>query len=162
MQNQGIPTLCMGDLNNIMHPNEKWGPGPPSLTRIENFCALIKQCGLMDLDYSGPAYTWTNKRFTTNPTFECLDRCLGDAEWCRVFPSTVVYHLPMLYSDHTPIPAIMSPNHAKPKRRFKFQNCWLTENDFHETALQAWNQASGKPFHVRTREMACTIKKWVR
>jgi hypothetical protein len=79
-----------------------------------------------------------------------------------VFPSTVVYHLPMLYSDHTPIPAIMSPNRAKPKRRFKFQNWWLTENDFHETALQAWNQASGKPFHVRTREMACTIKKWVR
>jgi hypothetical protein len=25
MQNQGIPTLCMGDLNNIMHPNEKMG-----------------------------------------------------------------------------------------------------------------------------------------
>jgi len=25
VQNQGRPTLCMGDLNNIMHPNEKRG-----------------------------------------------------------------------------------------------------------------------------------------
>ena len=122
MQNQGIPTLCMGDLNNIMHPNENWRYGPPSLAQIDNFCSLIKQCGLMDLGFSGPAYTWTNKRFTTNPTFEHLDRCLGDAEWYRVFPFTVVYHLPMLYSDRTPILAIMNPNRAKPKWRFKFQN----------------------------------------
>ena len=27
--------------------------------------------------------------------------------------------------------------------------------------VKHWNQANGKPFHVRTREMACTIK-WVR
>ena len=70
MQNQGKPTLCMGDLSNIMHPNEKWGHSPPSLSRIDSFCSLIKQCCLIDLGYSGPAYTWTNKRFTTNPTFE--------------------------------------------------------------------------------------------
>lgn len=57
VENQGRPTLCMGDINNIMHPNEKWVQGPPCLSRIDNFCALIKQCGLMDLGYSGPAYT---------------------------------------------------------------------------------------------------------
>lgn len=120
MQNQGKPTLCMGNLNNIMHPNEKWGHSPPSLSRIDNFCSLIKQCGLKDLGYSGPAYTWTNKRFTTNPTFERLDKCLGDAEWCLAYPSTIVYHLLVLYSDHAPILAIMTPNCPKPKRRFKF------------------------------------------
>jgi hypothetical protein len=95
----------MGDLNNIMHPNLKYG--------------------LMDLGYSGPAYTWTNKHFTTNPNFERLDRCLGDDEWCQAYPSTIVYHLPMLYSDHAPILAIMTLNCPKPKRRFNFQNCWL-------------------------------------
>lgn len=29
-------------------------------------------------------------------------------------------------------------------------------------ALRAWTQADGKPFHFRIRELACTIKKWVR
>jgi len=123
-----------------MHPNEKWGPSPPCLSRINNFCALVKQCGLIDLGYSGPAYTWTNKRFTTKPTFERLDRCLGNADWCQAYPHTVVYHLPMLYSDHAPILAVMNPSCPKPKKRFRFENWWLTEEDFHETAAQAWHR----------------------
>ena len=38
----------------------------------------------------------------------------------------------------------------------------MTDNDFHETALQAWKQTNGKPFHMQIIKMACTIKKWVR
>ena len=162
MQNQDRPTLCMGDLNNIMHPNEKWGPGPPCLSRIDIFCALVKQCGLIDLGYSGPAYTWTNKCFTTNPTFERLDRCLANADWCQIFPHTVVYHLPMLYSDHAPILAIMESSNPKPRRRFRFANWWLTEVDFHETATQAWAQTTAKPFHLRTKILAASLKTWAK
>jgi hypothetical protein len=70
-----LPMLCMGDMNEIMHANEKSGPGRPDLCRINAFCDHVKQCGFIDLGYSGPAYTWTNKRFTTSPTFERLDKC---------------------------------------------------------------------------------------
>jgi len=145
-----------------MHANEKWGLGPPCLSRIDNFCTLVKQCGLMDLGYSGPAYTWTNKRFTTNPTFERLDRCLGDAEWCQTFPSTVIYHLPMLYSDHAPILAVLNPSCPRPRKRFKFQNWWLSEKDFQEVASHAWNQTTGKHFHQRSRYLASSLTKWVK
>ncbi|KAJ1296855.1 hypothetical protein BS78_01G334300 [Paspalum vaginatum] len=154
--------LCMGDLNNIMHPNEKWGPSPPCLSRIENFCSLVKQCGLIDLGYSGPAYTWTNKHFTTNTTFERLDRCLANANWCQIYPHSVVYHLPMLYNDHAPILTIMESSNPKPKRRFRFENWWLTEEDFHETAAQAWSQTATKPFHLRTRNLATSLKTWIK
>lgn len=102
-----IPTFCMGDLNNTMHVKEKYGPGHANLNRIRNFCCLVKDCGLFYLGYCGPAYTWTNKCFSTNPTFQRLDRCLANAEWCTAFPMTTVYHLPMLYSDHAPILAVM-------------------------------------------------------
>jgi hypothetical protein len=27
------------------------------------FCSHVKQCGLFDVGFSGPAYTWSNKRF---------------------------------------------------------------------------------------------------
>ena len=56
-----LPILCTGDLNDIMAPNEKTGPGRPNITLINAFCAYVKQCGLIDLGYSGPAYTWTNR-----------------------------------------------------------------------------------------------------
>jgi hypothetical protein len=91
--NSTLPMLCMGDLNEIMHPTEKLGPAPINFNRINAFCSLIKQCGLFDLGYDGPAYTWSNKRFTSTPTYERLDRCLANAEWCRAFPATTVLFL---------------------------------------------------------------------
>jgi hypothetical protein len=88
-----LPVLCMGDLNNIMNASEKRGPAPPNLNRITHFCCLVKDCGLFDLGYNGPAYTWTNKRFSSNPTYERLDRCLGKVgvllflvPWFTIFP----------------------------------------------------------------------------
>jgi len=103
VNNPDVPVLCMGDMNNIMNANEKLGPNPVNARRVSNFCHWIKQCSLFDLGFSGPAYTWSNKRFASTPTFERLDRCLANAEWCSIFPSTTVFHLPMMYSDHVPI-----------------------------------------------------------
>ncbi|GJN09889.1 hypothetical protein PR202_ga27938 [Eleusine coracana subsp. coracana] len=108
--NPDIPTFCMGDLNNIMHVNEKYGP---TAARICNFCCLVKNCGFFGLGYNGPAYTWTNKRFATNPTFQRLDRCLANAAWCTAFSRTAVFHMPMLYSDHAPILAILDSQTQK-------------------------------------------------
>ena len=67
--NLNLPMFCMGDMNEIMHPNEKHGPGRTDFRRINMFRDAIKQCGFIDLGYSGPAYTWTNKRFTSAPNF---------------------------------------------------------------------------------------------
>lgn len=92
--------LCMGDMNDIMHANEKLGPRLADPKRISDFCCMIMQCGFFDLGYNGPAYTWCNKHFNTNPTYERFDRCLGNAEWCTAYPSTTIYHLPMMKSDH--------------------------------------------------------------
>lgn len=39
----------MWDLNNVMHVNEKLGPRPVNITRMSNFCHLVKECGFMDL-----------------------------------------------------------------------------------------------------------------
>jgi hypothetical protein len=48
-------TFCMGDLNNVMRPSEKCGHKPASISRMRELFALIKQCGLIDMGYSGPA-----------------------------------------------------------------------------------------------------------
>lgn len=93
----------MGDLNEIMHASEKCGPKSANLSRIRDFCYWVKQCGFIDLGFNGPAYTWSNKRLTSNPTYERLDRCLANVEWCASFPRTTIYHLPVLYGGHAPI-----------------------------------------------------------
>ncbi|KAJ1295849.1 hypothetical protein BS78_01G254300 [Paspalum vaginatum] len=114
VQYADVPTLCMGDLN-VMNEHEKLGPHPVNHYRMLNFCNLVKECGFIDLGYNGPAYTWTNKRFNSYPTFECLDRCLANAKWCTSFPRTTVYHMPMMHSDHAPILTMLQSSRPKPK-----------------------------------------------
>ena len=55
-----------------MNVNEKLGPNHANAKRISDFCCLVKDYGLFDLGYNGPAYTWTNKRFSINPTCLCF------------------------------------------------------------------------------------------
>lgn len=160
--NSNLPMFCMGDMNDIMHPCEKSGPGRPDLRRINAFCDSVKQCGFLDLGYSGPAYTWTNKRFNTTPTFERLDRCFANVEWCMAYPRTTVYHLPMLQSDHTPILALLDSNRTNTAKPFRFENWWLMEQDYEEIAMASWHKSLSRPFHQKTKYLAADLKKWRR
>jgi len=157
-----LPILCMEDLNNIMNVNEKMGLRPANVRRISEFCCLIKDCGLFDLGYNGPAYTWTNKRFNTNPTYEPLDRCLGNGDWCSAFPTTTVYHLPMMKSNHALILAVLDSKRPKPKKPFRFENWWLLEKDFDQIAKKSWSKSIHRPFHQKVSFLASDLKAWRR
>jgi hypothetical protein len=122
--NSSIPMLCMGDMNELLYDMDKNSPNI-NRTRMYAFRAFVKNCGLFDLGFSGPAYTWTNKHFSSKPTFERLDRCLVNAEWCNAFPISNVYNMPLIYnlSDHAAI--LLSTEgtfNNKIKKPFKFEN----------------------------------------
>jgi endonuclease/exonuclease/phosphatase family metal-dependent hydrolase len=162
MQNSNLPMFCMGDLNEIMHANEKLGSTRIDVNRISTFCAYVKQCSFIDLGYNGPACTWTNKKFTSTPTYERLDRCLGNVEWCKVFPSTTIYHLPMLYSDHAPILEVLNSSQPRTNKPFRFENWWLMEQDFQDVAKQSWERSSTCIFSYKTKSLAAELRKWRR
>jgi hypothetical protein len=157
--NLGKPVVCLGDLNNIMTDLDSTS-GNVNKYRMRTFNAYVKQCGFFDLGFSGPAYTWTNKRFSSKPVFERLDRCLANAEWCAIFPNTNVFNLPIMLSDHAPILVSTKSQVRRPKLNFKFENWWTMENDFHCTAKSAWLSSANKPFHARTSNLAGTLKRW--
>lgn len=156
----GKPVYCMGDFNEILNPMEKDSYVLSNHHRMANFSIHVKRCGLIDMGYHGPAFTWCNKHFTSIPVYERLDRCFANAEWCNAFPNTTVYNLPIMYSDHAPILSITKPNSMKSKRSFKFENWWLLEEDFNEAARNNWIRTNEKPFHVRTNLLAGSLKKW--
>jgi hypothetical protein len=123
---------------------------------------LVKNCGFFDLGFSGPAYTWTNKHFSSKPTFERLDRCLGNAEWCDVFTISNVYNMPIIHSlsDHATILLSTEGPVRKIKKSFKFENRWLKENDFNGYAKKACNVSKNKSFWNRTNDLAGQLKIW--
>jgi hypothetical protein len=127
--NLGKPVVCLGDLNNIMNDLDTTSANINNY-RMRTFNGYVKQCGLLDLGFSGPAYTWTNKRFSSTPVFELLDRCLANVEWCDLYPNTNVFNLPIMFGDHAPILVSTESQYHKPKLKFKFENWWTMEEDF--------------------------------
>ncbi|GFY95539.1 hypothetical protein Acr_10g0009240 [Actinidia rufa] len=54
------PWLMLGDFNDLLTNREKQGGLPIRPSRAALFKQFIDRCNLMDLDFSGPRYTWTN------------------------------------------------------------------------------------------------------
>jgi hypothetical protein len=160
VSNSGLPILCTGDMNELMHAHEKSGLGRPDRRRIETFCNYVNQCGFVDLSYSGPAYTWSNKRRDCTTTFEWLDHSLANAEWCHAYPNTIVYHLPMLRSDHAPILTLLSSSRQRTNKPFRFENWWLFEQDYEQTAKTSWLRSANRTFQQKTKFLARDLKKW--
>ncbi|GJN35984.1 hypothetical protein PR202_gb24806 [Eleusine coracana subsp. coracana] len=79
----------MGDLNELLDGIEKLSCHAPNFNCISSFRNIIHNCGLIDLGYNGPAYTWTSRSFSSNPTFQHLDS-LANTTWCNNFPNTNV------------------------------------------------------------------------
>jgi hypothetical protein len=158
-ENLGKPVVCLGDFNDIMCDMDTTSINVNKL-RMRTFNSYVKQCGLFDLGFSGPAYTWTNKRFSSKPIFERLDRCLANAEWCTIFPNTNVFNLPIILSDHAPILISTDSKFQRPKLHFKFENWWTYEEDFRGVAKDAWNASVNRPFHARTANLAGALKRW--
>lgn len=159
--NQGSPILCMGDLNDLLYDVDKSSP-IVNKYRMHAFCSIVKNYGFFDLGYSGPAYTWSNKRYTSKPTMERLDKCLVNVEWCGVFPNSNVFNLPIIYSDHAPILLSTETQMRKPRRNFKFENWWILEKDFHAYAKDVWLNSRKKTFHNRTTNLAGALRTWCR
>jgi hypothetical protein len=151
--------VCLGDMNEIMCEADTTSVNINKY-RMHAFNSYVKNCGLFDLGYNGLAYTWSNKRFTSNLVFERLDRCLANAEWCGVFPNTNVFNLPIIIGDHAPILVSTESQFCRPKLHFKFENWWTFEDDFQGIAKNAWTSTINKPFHARTTNLAGTSKRW--
>jgi hypothetical protein len=104
---------------------------------------------------------WTNKCFTTNPTFEHLDSCLANAKWCAQFPAAVVYHYPRWQWSCSHLDSRIQSRQSK-KKCFPFENFWLAKNDFKQVVKQSWNLSHYIPFQWKLQYLATDLKVWRR
>lgn len=88
-----LPWVCAGDCNKILYNHEKWGGAPRGEHQMARFQETLETCGLEDLSYQGPDYTWTGNR-TGGAKVRCrLDRAVANHQWQKLFPrSKVLVH----------------------------------------------------------------------
>ena len=93
----------MGDFNEVVNEQEKFGGNPISQNRIRPYVDCMNCCGMLDLGFSGPKYTWTNKRGLADLIQLRLDRCWANSSWKSLFQEANVSHLAQVNSNHCPL-----------------------------------------------------------
>jgi hypothetical protein len=98
-----LPWLCIGDFNEILDQSEKVGGAPRPTRQMEDFRAVLDECHLCDLGFTGSQFTWCNYREDSFFTKEILDRALATPSWCDKFQDVDVFTLDTQNFDHCPL-----------------------------------------------------------
>ena len=134
-----LPWVLLGDFNDMLSNDEKMGGLPVNRYRVTVFRNCMDRCGLMDLGFHGPHFTWTTKSpIWQNNIKERLDRGLGNADWKLLFPAAEIHHLPRVKSDHCPIMLITDPLAPKSSKPFRFEQMWLIDPTFSSLVKDSW------------------------
>ncbi|XP_028091500.1 uncharacterized protein LOC114291824 [Camellia sinensis] len=133
--------LIMGDFNELLTSVDKFGGRPINLSRALKFKECMDHCGMLDLGFSGPKFTWTNLRNTGALIRERLDRAWNNHDWQLLFPETKILHLPCIHSDHCPI---LLNTHPLPSnnvnRPFRFETIWFSDPSLFSVVRDSWAQ----------------------
>ena len=138
-----LPWVVAGDFNEPLTEEDKFGGRVVSVNRSLLFKECLDKCNMIDIRFSGPCFTWTNRRDIQALIQERIDRVFVNPSWCLLYPEARVVHLTRCHSDHYPILLEMQPKiNMGRKRPFRFQTCWLSEPSFPSLVSRAW---SGSP-----------------
>lgn len=156
------PCLFFEDFNEIICSNEKFGGECRGDSEMSAFRDCISDSCLRDLGYLRSTFTCRRVKTHTNLNLERLDRFLASADWCELFPSYSVVHLPIYRSDHCHM--MITSDHSFSDRVgakfFKFESYWLSREDCREVVYEAWNSRVGEDLDVKIDHCAKRLRSW--
>lgn len=116
------PWFIGGDFNDIMDPEEKQGGRIHTTQRCFDFISTMEACGMTDIGFTGPRFTWCNKRSPSKRIWKRLDRVLINDHWSQRFPTNTIKHLIRTRSDHRPLLMKCHSDQKDYIRYFRFLN----------------------------------------
>ncbi|KAL0306821.1 UNVERIFIED_CONTAM: hypothetical protein Sradi_6099400 [Sesamum radiatum] len=132
------PWLVMGDFNAILSQDENRGGRPFASASRNSLRYELDCCNLIDLGFSGPKYTWTNKRPGLANIQSRIDREVANADWCLLYPNTFITHLPAIASEHCPLLLDTHPNNSNWPRPFFFEEMWCRDFSCESIIADTW------------------------
>lgn len=92
--------IMASDFNEPLIEEDKFGSRGVHVSRSLAFKDCLDFCNMVDMGFSGPRYTWTNKRDLNNIILERIYRFFMNPNWCLLYRDAKVKHLPRCHSDH--------------------------------------------------------------
>ena len=125
-----LPWVVAGDFNEILSSTEKFSNTLASQRRMSAFKNCLDACNLLDLGFSGPQFTSTNKH-PNGLVMERLDRVLCNPSWKLCFEKANALHLPRASSDHNPILIDLNPiRQVFGQKCFHLETIWFCDLSF--------------------------------
>ena len=112
-----MPWVLAGDFNEPLTEVDKFGGRVISVNRSFLFKDCLDKCNMIDIGFSGPRFTWTNRREFQALIQERIDRVFVNPTWCVLYPEARVVHLTRCHSDHYPILLEMLPRTIMGKKK---------------------------------------------
>ncbi|XP_028788532.1 uncharacterized protein LOC114744533 [Neltuma alba] len=136
------PWVVYGDFNDILHASERIGGSGCNFSRINWFQDRVRECGLSDLGFNGPRFTWKGLKISgCSRLYERLDRAFVNDEFLLRIPEGSLKVLPRtLFSDHNPL-VLYLPTQSNVNRGikpFRFEAMWLQHENFKDFLCEAW------------------------
>lgn len=138
--------MILGDFNALSGQHEKSGGRPFTSLSRDSFYQLKLAHGLVDLESSGPVFTWCNGRSERHQIRERLGKGLANREWASLFPRALIRNLPSHNSDHAPILLSLDGAMGAGSKPFRFESCWTRDEASWRVVQEAWEIANrGSP-----------------
>ncbi|XP_026459370.1 uncharacterized protein LOC113360033 [Papaver somniferum] len=154
------PKCFIGDFTALSSVREKFGGDQSLNTTITQFNSFIHENHLLDLGFSGPAYTWCNGRQFQSLIRERLDRVIATPDWYLMFEKSGVLHLPRISSDHSPILLNTCRNIERNPPSYRFKAYWCTHPDFLKVVLESWNINLSADLISKLTSLGKFLKNW--
>lgn len=139
-----VPWLAIGDFNQVVRQQDKSGGRPVRGYGLLRMFRMIDECQLMEVEFSGPRFTWSNGQPGRFLIKQRIDQAWCNDLWQNRFGSTALQHLPRLQSDHHPLFLTITPQQHTIPKPFKFLACWMLHRDFQGFMNTAWQHQPGQ------------------
>ncbi|XP_075636620.1 uncharacterized protein LOC142608841 [Castanea sativa] len=122
--------VIAGDFNEPLSSADKFGGRVVNSSRSLLFKECLEKCNMVDLGFSGPRFTWTNRREVQNLIKERIDRFFVNPNWCLLYPEARITHLTRCHSDHCPVLLETNPQNREAMESFTAKANEWNRNQF--------------------------------
>ena len=157
-----LPWLTIGDFNELMCSSKKEGGATRPAQQMQQFVDALNWCGLRDLGFSGPKFTWLYQQSDGTQIRERLDRAVATVDWVIKFPQAKLFHRTSSASNHNPLVLNLMRKKLKPVQTkiFRFEAMWLKDSSCEDVVNSAWEEGlhMGTEFPIESCLENCRAK----
>ncbi|KAF9589172.1 hypothetical protein IFM89_019488 [Coptis chinensis] len=148
-----LPWVVLGDLNVVLHNDEKKGGLPSRRSSMLEFLNWYNNCDLQLSDHVGLKYTWCNNQHGSGRILARLDRVFYNQAWIQKFGGWRYKVGSREWSDHSPLLGAMAHIPRPHNVPFRFNQAWTSHKEFKDFMKCSWPSfVEGSPiFRMNTK-----------